>query len=76
MEHIKLICFSDKCIILNPEDKATQNFIFGLKMQFRCEVGGVAAGFRLVLRMASSARMTLASRLTPACAYSTKKVSR
>ena len=39
MEHIRLICFSDKCIILNPEDKATQNFIFGLKMQFRCEVG-------------------------------------
>jgi len=39
MEHIRLICFSDKCIILNPEDKATQNFIFGLKMQFRCEDG-------------------------------------
>ena len=31
-------CFSDKCLILNPDDKATQNFIYGLKMQFHCEV--------------------------------------
>ena len=38
MEHIKLVCFSDKCLILNPDDKATQNFIYGLKMQFHCEV--------------------------------------
>lgn len=37
MEHIKLLCFSDKCLILNPDDKATQNFICGLKMQFHCE---------------------------------------
>jgi len=37
MEHIKLVCFSDKCLILNPDDKATQNFIYGLKMQFHCE---------------------------------------
>jgi len=36
MEHIKLVCFSDKCLILNPDDKATQNFIYGLKMQFHC----------------------------------------
>ena len=38
MEHIKLVCFSDKCLILNPDDKATQNFIYGLKMQFHCVV--------------------------------------
>ena len=35
MEHIKLICFSDRCIIINPEEKATQIFIKGLKAQFR-----------------------------------------
>jgi len=37
MEHIKLVCFSDKCLILNPDEKATENFINGLKMQFPCK---------------------------------------
>ena len=32
MEHIKLVCFSDKCLILNPDDKATENFINGLSI--------------------------------------------
>jgi len=35
MEHIKLVCFSDKCLILNPDHKATENFINGLKMQLQ-----------------------------------------
>ena len=36
MEHIKLLCFSDKCLVLNPDDKATQSFIATLQEQFRC----------------------------------------
>ena len=36
MEHIKLLCFQDKCLILNTEDKAAQIYIAGLKEQFRC----------------------------------------
>ena len=36
MEHIKLLCFSDKCLVLNPDDKATQSFIGTLQEQFRC----------------------------------------
>ena len=35
MEHIKLLCFSDKCIILNTEDKAAQIYVAGLKDQFK-----------------------------------------
>ena len=35
METVKLICFSEKCFILNPEDKNTQAFIRSLKAQFR-----------------------------------------
>ena len=38
MEHIKLVCFKDKCLILNPDNKAIQNFINGLKTQFYCKV--------------------------------------
>ena len=38
MEHIKLVCFSDKCLILNPDHKATENFINGLKMQLQSKV--------------------------------------
>jgi len=35
METVKIICFSEKCFILNPEDKNTQAFIRSLKAQFR-----------------------------------------
>ena len=35
IENIKLLCFSEKCLILNPEDRASQNFIKGLKEQFK-----------------------------------------
>ena len=35
METIRLICFSEKCLILTPEDKNTQAFIKSLKAQFR-----------------------------------------
>ena len=34
VENIKLLCFSDKCLIFNPEDKTTQNFIRKLHVQF------------------------------------------
>ena len=35
MENIKLLCFREKCLIINPEERATQNFIKGLKEQFK-----------------------------------------
>lgn len=35
MEHIKLICFSDHCLIFNPGDKATQRFVEEINDQFR-----------------------------------------
>ena len=35
MEHIKLLCFKDSCMILNTEDKAAQIYVAGLKDQFR-----------------------------------------
>ena len=35
IENIRLLCFSDHCIIFNPEDHATQRFIKCLKEQFR-----------------------------------------
>ena len=35
IETVKLICFSEKCLILNPEEKNTQAFIRSLKAQFR-----------------------------------------
>ena len=38
MEHIKFVCSSDKCLILNPENKTTEKFINGLKMQFQSKV--------------------------------------
>lgn len=40
MEQIKLLCFSDHCLIMNPEEKATQKLIYDLKTQFPC--GGVS----------------------------------
>jgi len=36
MEHIKLICLPDKCIILNPDQKPTKAFINNLLEQLRC----------------------------------------
>jgi len=36
MEHIKLICLQDKCIILNPDQKPTKAFINNLIEQLRC----------------------------------------
>ena len=35
MENIKLLCFSEKCLIINPEDRASHNFIKGLKEQLK-----------------------------------------
>ena len=35
MEHIKLICFKDHCLILNSEEKAAQVYVAGLKEQFK-----------------------------------------
>lgn len=35
MEHIKLVCFSERCLIFNPEHNATQKFINELKEQFK-----------------------------------------
>ena len=39
MEHIKLLCFRDKCVILNTEEKAAQIYVAGLKDQFKCNAG-------------------------------------
>ena len=36
MEHIKLVCFKDECLILNVEDNAAQIYVEGLKDQFKC----------------------------------------
>ena len=35
MEHIKLLCFKDKCLILNPDPESTHSFIKGLEAQFK-----------------------------------------
>lgn len=35
IEHIKLICFSDRCLIFNPEENATEKFISELNEQFK-----------------------------------------
>lgn len=49
MEHIKLICLTDKCIILNPDQKPTKAFINNLSEQLRCvsrdyvKINGVAS---------------------------------
>ena len=49
MEHIKLICLSDKCLILNPDQKPTKAFITNLIEQLRCvykdyvKINGVAS---------------------------------
>ena len=49
MEHIKLICLQDKCIILNPDQKPTKAFITNLTEQLRCvsrdyvKINGVAS---------------------------------
>jgi len=37
MEHINLICFSDKCLILNPDHKSLQALISSLNLVFRCQ---------------------------------------
>eukprot|EP00092_Neocalanus_flemingeri_P002018 GFUD01002151.1.p1 GENE.GFUD01002151.1~~GFUD01002151.1.p1 ORF type:complete len:420 (-),score=120.15 GFUD01002151.1:146-1405(-) len=34
IEHVKMICFIDRCIILTPEDKVTQKFVEALKNHF------------------------------------------
>ena len=34
MEHVKMICFTDRCIILTPDDKVTQKFVEALKNHF------------------------------------------
>ena len=49
MEHIKLICLSGKCLILNPDQKPTKAFINNLIEQLRCvykdyvKINGVAS---------------------------------
>ena len=49
MEHIKLICLAEKCIILNPDQKPTKAFITNLTEQLRCvykdyvKINGVAS---------------------------------
>ena len=49
MEHIKLICLQEKCIILNPDQKPTKAFITNLTEQLRCvsrdyvKINGVAS---------------------------------
>ena len=35
IEHIKLVCFSDRCLIFNPEENATRKFISELNEQFK-----------------------------------------
>jgi len=39
MEQIKLLCFSDRCLIMNPEDKSNRKLIYDIKMQLLCEEG-------------------------------------
>ena len=34
VENIQLLCLSDKCLIFNPENKSTKNFIQGLHQKF------------------------------------------
>ena len=34
IEHIKMICFTDQCIILTPDDKVTNKFVDSLKNHF------------------------------------------
>merc|ERR1719228_871908 len=35
VEHVKMICFTDLCIILTPDDKRTDRFVESLKNHFR-----------------------------------------
>ena len=35
IEHIKLVCFREKCLIFNPEENATKSFISELTEQFK-----------------------------------------
>ena len=61
MEHIKLICLSDKCLILNPDQKPTKAFINNLIEQLRCvykdyvKINGVAS-MRMLYQRNSQAR--------------------
>jgi len=50
MEHIKLICFSDRCLIFNPGDKATQRFVDEINDQFRA-AGSDSSSLDTSLRM-------------------------
>ena len=61
MEHIKLICLSDKCLILNPDQKPTKAFINNLIEQLRCvykdyvKINGVAS-MRMLYQRNTQAR--------------------
>ena len=35
LENIKLLCFSQKCLIINPEERTSDTFIKGLKEQLK-----------------------------------------
>ena len=61
MEHIKLICLSDRCLILNPDQKPTKAFITNLIEQLRCvykdyvKINGVAS-MRMLYQRNTQAR--------------------
>ena len=35
MENIKLLCFSERCFMINPEERSSEGFLKGLKEQFK-----------------------------------------
>jgi len=53
IEHIKLLCFSERCIIFQPEEhaSATDRFIRELKEQFRCKTNSEVPGLTSQISM-------------------------
>ena len=40
VEHVKLVCFRDRCLVMNLGNRATHSFVQGLKAQLNLEGGG------------------------------------
>jgi len=47
IEHIKLVCFSDRCLIFNPEENAAQKFVTELIEQFKAGENGLQSNANL-----------------------------
>jgi hypothetical protein len=41
LEHVRLLCRKDRCMILGTEDKAVETFVADLKEQLKSEDGSV-----------------------------------